>query len=100
MTPRAWRHKLWRIEQGEKGLCVRCSAPAVPGISVCERHRAIQLAYCATKLRSTKATVRPCTCGRCGGPRHNVRTCTQPPREGVSDRAGPVSVASTRARRG
>lgn len=78
MTPRQWKHKLWRIGQGEKGLCVRCSAPAVDGISMCQRHREINNAAVALRLRRKLGhEPQKCTCGRCGGLGHNVRTCTQ-----------------------
>lgn len=74
----AWLRKLWRIEQGDRGLCVKCAEPAAEGRVLCERHRA--MANEATKARLARLRGGPprvVTCRRCGGAQHNVRTCTQ-----------------------
>lgn len=54
------------------GLCVRCTAPAIPGRDRCLDCRRDAAAW----MRAHRPFLTHYTCGLCGGEGHNRRTCT------------------------
>jgi hypothetical protein len=64
------RQREWQKQKQREGLCMICGAQAVVSC-YCEEHRKQRM----SKLQDRGAGYKPQTCGICGEPGHNSRSC-------------------------
>ena len=73
------RQRDWQRQRQAEGRCMICGGEAVVAC-YCEEHRHQRM----KKLREQKGErYKPQTCGNCGEPGHNRRSCTKPARAPV-----------------